>query len=188
MDVSVKNTTELSAALSVAQAGDTIRLASGDYTFLKIYGMKFASEVTITSADPGNPAVINGVSIDNSSNLTFKNLDVTFNGEKLNAAMNVGSSSNILIDSVELIGTPAVVGTGLFIRSSSGVTVNNVDIHDFSSGIAHLNSDYLQVLGSRISGPSVTGLMPIPELSLTVHLLYKGLNNSCHYYFYLDIK
>ena len=60
--ISVANTAELYAALSSAQGGERIELAGGDYGSLSFRGMTFPSDVTITSADPADPAAMGPVS------------------------------------------------------------------------------------------------------------------------------
>ena len=55
--INVSTTSALNSALKAAQAGDTILLSSGTYT-LSASGLKFATDVTIASADAGKPASI----------------------------------------------------------------------------------------------------------------------------------
>ena len=63
-------------------AGDTLRLASGDYGAISLDGdrntkLKFAGDVTVTSANPGAPAVIRDLDIRGVTNLNFDNIDFT---------------------------------------------------------------------------------------------------------------
>ena len=67
--ITVSSAAQLSTALQTATGGDVIRLAAGNYGDFSINSKAFASDVTITSADSGNPAVFHTLNITNSSNL-----------------------------------------------------------------------------------------------------------------------
>ncbi|MGH6987778.1 MAG: hypothetical protein ACRED9_13205, partial [Caulobacteraceae bacterium] len=54
----VSSTSGLLAALKSAQSGDVIDLDPGTYSNVNIQNVKIAGEVTITSADPSNQAVL----------------------------------------------------------------------------------------------------------------------------------
>ena len=71
----VSSAAELTATLSKSQSGDVIQLAGGNYGKVLISGINIAGNVTITSADPQNQAVINGLMVKASSGLTFSHLD-----------------------------------------------------------------------------------------------------------------
>ena len=88
MNVTVSNTVELSSALTAAHAGDVIQLKAGSYSYLALTNVKFAGSVTITSADPSRPVLIDGIGINNSSGLRFVNVDVDYT-EKLNGSVQV---------------------------------------------------------------------------------------------------
>ena len=72
----VTSALQLSAALATVKAGDTIRLAPGNYGDVQIQSKTFATEVTITSADPNQPAVMRSLVVYNSSGLNVDNVDV----------------------------------------------------------------------------------------------------------------
>ena len=157
MNLLVSNTAELSAALSVASAGDTIKLGAGDYSYLTLTGVKFAGDVTITSADPGKPVVIDGIMLTNCSGLKFTNVDIDYT-EKLNGSMQILNSSNITLDGVELIGATGRPGNGLIIRGSDNVTVNNADVHDFTAGIGHQDSTHVTITNSQFHDLGMDGV------------------------------
>ncbi|MDK3074563.1 right-handed parallel beta-helix repeat-containing protein [Sedimentitalea sp. JM2-8] len=82
--IQVRNTAEFKAALKQMAAGDTIALAPGTYDWTQI-SPKTSNlindpdrPVTITSQDPGDPAVVMGIFVDYTSNLIFDNLDIRF--------------------------------------------------------------------------------------------------------------
>lgn len=158
MYTTVSDTTSLIHALQSAHAGDTILLQAGDYSTLKLYGMNFSTPVTITSADASNPAVMHGISLQNTSGLTFTHLDMQYEPTLANAAT-VSGSHNITFDSVEVAGSAANrVGTGILIRSSDHVAVTNSNIHDEGDGIAHLNSNYVTIANNSIHDMSNDGV------------------------------
>ncbi|MDP3747245.1 MAG: hypothetical protein Q8Q88_09380, partial [Phenylobacterium sp.] len=74
--ITASTTTQLLQALKVAQPGDTILLTSGTYSNVAISNLKFVGDVTITSKDPGAPAVFTDLSIRDSSGLNFSNVEV----------------------------------------------------------------------------------------------------------------
>src|SRR6516164_3794764 len=71
----VSSAAALNAALSQAQAGDTVQLAPGTYSDLTINGDRFSGAVTITSLDPANPAVITELNLAYDQGLVFQNLE-----------------------------------------------------------------------------------------------------------------
>ena len=77
--LSVSNKAQLLSALAGAKPGDTIALAGGDYGKISLDGSKYATkylkysgEVTIVSADAGDPAAPKGLSLNAVHNLTFR--------------------------------------------------------------------------------------------------------------------
>lgn len=142
-DIIVKNQTELDAALRAATGGETIKLLAGTYTGVSLTNRAFASNVTITSADPGQPATIQRVMLNNSSNVTFKGLEL---GRPLaptdpewTQLHNVTASSNITFDAVRITGGSGdpskSVGWGMFVRGGSNVTIKNSTIDHVTMGL-----------------------------------------------------
>jgi len=145
----VSTTKDLLSAISSASSGDTISLASGSYAGVNISNVNFASNVTITSTDPSNPAVLTSLLVKNSSGLTFSDLEFSeLNPTKL-FGFTVQGSSNIVLNNLDVHG---IVGLGaaeasspLLIRSSTNVTVTNSDFHDSEFGINILNDTGLTI-------------------------------------------
>ncbi len=157
MITNVSNTASLLSALKVAHAGDTIHLAAGDYSYLTLTGVKFAGDVTITSADASKPVMIDGISVNNCSGLKFTNVDIDYT-EKLNGSMQIMYSTNVTLDGVEMIGTTGGPGNGLIIRGSDNVTVNNADVHDFTAGIGHQDSTHVTITNSQFHDLGMDGV------------------------------
>ena len=78
MIFNVLNPAQLSSALAGAHAGDTISLSAGDYGDVSILSKAFATDVTITSADPLHHAVFDSLSISRSSGIHVDGVDVHF--------------------------------------------------------------------------------------------------------------
>ncbi|MHA6720029.1 right-handed parallel beta-helix repeat-containing protein [Sphingomonas sp. RS6] len=135
-DIIVKNQSELNAALAAATGGETIKLAAGTYQQVKLNNVKYASNVTITSLDPDNPATVQRVDLDSSSNITFRNLtlarDLAPTDADYTRLHNVNKSSNIVFDAVTISGgsgdVTQSVGWGMFVRDSSNITIMNSSV------------------------------------------------------------
>lgn len=130
----VSSAAELTATLSKSLNGDVIQLAAGSYGNVTLSGVNIAGNVTITSADPNNQAVINGLMVKGSSGLTFSNLDFHSVVSGLQNPFQVLGSQNIVLDHLTVHG-PSNLGSGLesqltLIRASSNVTVSNSEFFD----------------------------------------------------------
>ena len=139
----------LSAALGSAHAGDTILLAAGSYSQVSLDHVSFAGQVTIASADPGNMAIVHGLSVSNSSGLTFSNLSVAVANNTTGVA--ALGSSNVVFDHLKVQGPGAAVGgLGFMVANSSNVTVSNSDISGLWGGINHLDNTGLTISGNKL--------------------------------------
>ena len=142
--ITVSSADELMSALANADGGETILLESGNYGDFGLWNVhhpfaKFASEVTIKSADPADPAVFSSVKITGVDNLTFDSL-------KFDYVANIGSptfkkpffvnkSSDIIFKNSIFDGDLARgvgetedgfgTGFGIYITNSSDVKVDN---------------------------------------------------------------
>lgn len=184
----VKNQTELDAAIKAARSGDTILLAPGTYTSLVVYGLNPAANITITSQDPNNRAVIGSVKINASSNITLKGLDVvrpTMPTNELEVANQVNSSSNITIDGVRFsggTGDPSnALGTGLWMKDGTNNKVINSSFDHYVIGMSARNgtnmvvqnnyfhdnrrdhTNFAQMSGVTIDSNKFEGLYPIGD-------------------------
>lgn len=115
--VTVKNSSELTRALTAARGGDTILLKSGDYGSVNLSNYNFSSAVTIKSET---------------------NLGGTFR------SIIVDKSSNLVIDNVE-VANPTNGGEPFFrITASKGISVINSEIHGSEDGNHTYNPGWLQ--------------------------------------------
>ena len=139
MIINVTNSAGLYAATKAAVAGDQILLAPGSYSMISLSNFNPTSAVTIASLDPTNPAKVSGIYAVNSSNVTFKNLDVSVDPRQI-FAVTLGSDKNMIFDNLSIHGTGAGDGNGVMVRNSTGITIKNSEIHDIGTGLSHINS------------------------------------------------
>jgi Ca2+-binding RTX toxin-like protein len=142
--ISVSTTAELVNAAKVAKAGDEIQLASGQYGGVVLQGIRPAGGVTITSANPNDPAVFSGLVVTGSSNLTFSNVKmlVPENSTTLYHFQILNSSNVTIIDSIfDGPGmNPIQVTSGLIVRNSANVTVDGSEFKNLVFGVHFLDN------------------------------------------------
>ena len=167
-EILVSNAEELMAALESATGGETILLKAGDYGDIGIIRTHFDEKVTIKSLDPDNMAELNTLTILESSNMRFDNLDVTkapsvdtlpfsrvlFIGQNSSdiEVANSKISGHLAIngydqDSMELhesgnvLGLPT--GTPLATLNATNITIENNEIFNGNRGAAFGYTDGL---------------------------------------------
>ena len=140
--------------LAGAKAGGVIRLRPGVYDHVVING--FHGDATLTSLEPGRPAVLTDLTIKNSSGLTLKSLDFDNTNFPPNASNPGGTSAflivnsdNILLSKLDVHGSPsgslATDVSGFSINSSRHVTVEHSDFHNLHTALHHGNDEWLTV-------------------------------------------
>jgi hypothetical protein len=145
------NAKELQAVLKLAKGGDTIFLQAGDYGKVVLSGHGFTSEVLVTAAQGAN-VHFDGLTIENSSNLSLRGLDLgrgLLAGElditKLNV---VKDSEKIKFNDVSIHGSldldPKNDGIGLLVDRVSGFELANSTVTEVYRGVvAQRSSDVL---------------------------------------------
>ena len=112
--LTVHTVAELEDALHKATGGEVIALAPGDYGDLFLQNVQKAAPVTITSADPGQPASFNTVHMMECSNIALAGLELDFTPDDetvtWSTAIRVASSSNIDVTDCTITGGPSVRG------------------------------------------------------------------------------
>lgn len=163
--------------------GDTIRLAAGDYGDFAIKSKAFASDVTITSADAGNPAVFHTLNVAGSSNINFQGLKVDFNPTTStmsnSAAVTIDSSKGITFSNGIIEGGPAITGVqptataldstgnvigystgrGIYVVGSNDIEIRGTDISQVHRGIVLGSSDSVTIAGNEIHDTRGTGIV-----------------------------
>jgi Ca2+-binding RTX toxin-like protein len=189
--IDVSNATQLTAALSAAKGGDTIRLAGGNYGDVNISGKSYASDVTIMSKDPANSATFNTLVVKNSSNIDFTGIDVNFTPTtstlSFTSAVMVDSSKGIEFTGGEIHGGPSVngvsalatigdatgnvlgkaVGRGMTIQNSTDVRVEKVDIAMFDRGVVLANNNGVVITHNEIHDLRRSGIVGMSD-NLTI--------------------
>lgn len=158
----VTTTAALLTALSGAQGGDSIRLAAGSYSAIAISNLHFANDVTISSQDPGNAAVISGLNVKACSGLTFTGLELIVTGPTSANAVTVSSSQDIHFDRVYVHGVldnnASADGGGIVLRDSSDVSVSNSEFEQLFWGIGHLNVTHMELRGNTFHDLRLDGI------------------------------
>lgn len=179
-EILVASADGLSAAVKVAQSGDTILLQGGVYSGVSIKNV-WAQGVTIAPADPIVRATLTDLNISSSSGFAFKNLefatsatdgfgfyvnssrDIAFSGVSVHGSLNgnpqddasgfsILKSSNILIENSEF----QQLGRGVGVGSSNGVTISGNNFHDIQiDGIMAA-----ELKNANIVGNSFTNFFP----------------------------
>ena len=148
----VSTTAELQNAVKLAQAGDEIRLAPGRYDSVVLQSATPTGNVTITSADPYNPANFSGLIVTGASNLTFSNIKMTVPDNSYTwYHFQVLNSSNIKIVNSVFDGpgmTPVQETSGLIVRNSSNVTIDSSEFKNLVWGVHFFDNKGITVTNS----------------------------------------
>ncbi|WP_312162787.1 right-handed parallel beta-helix repeat-containing protein [Phenylobacterium sp.] len=154
---------ELTAALGSAKAGDRILLQAGNYGNVSLKGFVFDGAVTIASKDPGNPATLTGLTVQNSENLTFQNLHLDFSSPWTVWNTQIIGSKNIELNNLDvhgsLNGNPADDQNALLIRDSAGVKVTGSEFYEFSHAISMMGSTNVRIEGNSFHDLRSDGVM-----------------------------
>ena len=153
----VSTKADMASALAVATGGDVISLKGGDYTDVKLSGLKFDTPVTITSADPNDPAVFSNVTLNQVDGLTFKDVEVEVVS---GTGLIIANSKNVVVDDVEFHGASEekLGGVGVLVRNSSDVTVTKSEFHHLGNGMSHLDSNKLTITDSSFHDIRIDGI------------------------------
>jgi len=184
----ISSVEELQRVLRVAQDGDVIRLAAGHYPKLILAGIRKTGTVTITSADPANPAAIANLFIRDSAGLTLSGLELVASpgsdagadgkGDEDGVAPQQGrpkppggsrfifivaDSERITLDRLNVHGPignleAASVLSPLLVRASRQVTVSNSRFSFMRHGLEMLDLDGFKVIGNDFSDLRTDGI------------------------------
>ena len=160
--VTVNSVAALTKALAVAHAGDTIQLAPGTYSNVSVYKLNFATPVTITSQDPKHAAVISGLSVYNSTGVTFSQLAVSTSGALNTWSTKVGGSDQVLFSHVDFLGSkttaPSSQASALLIQNSSNIGVQSSHFAYVNTGVTELNNSYVRIAGNAFDHIGTDGI------------------------------
>jgi len=180
--ITVTNASQLSSALNVAQAGDTISLAAGNYGDVSITGKTFAGDVTITSQNAGALASFHSLNIQNSAHIHVDDVQVAFTptmstaawspAVAINSSQSVAFTHSIVTAGAAINGVaasaPALDGTGnvlglptgygVSVSGSSGVVVDGNSISQVAKGVVLYNADHLTISHNDIHDIRTSGI------------------------------
>ena len=175
--VTVSSTAALYAALANAQGGETIKLAAGNYGDFNLsaksgFDITFASNVTITSADPAHAASFIGIDLRGVTNLTLDGLrfDYTFaKGDPIyERPFTVTGGQNIAIlnstfdgDVAKGVSTAANgygYAIGLSVRGVTNATVEGNEFSNFHRGLVVNDSKQVVVVGNDVHSMRMDGM------------------------------
>jgi Ca2+-binding RTX toxin-like protein len=161
MITTVSSAAALNAALKTAASGDTILLTSGTYQ-INAKDLHFATDVTIASANPGAPAVVDWLAVTSSSGLSFQDLEFVAAPGGMSNPFRVTSSSDIHFRRLDVHGSDDGVHTNdvpaLLIRWSSDISIEDSVFHDLESGVSHTDVDGLTVDGNTFYDMRMDGV------------------------------
>jgi Ca2+-binding RTX toxin-like protein len=140
----------LHIALNQAKPGDTILLAPGTYTGFVLKGLQIPGNVTISSLDPSNVAVIKDFTLSGVQGLTFKGLEFDNTGStKQVGSFEVFDSKNIhFVKSSfhgSLDGDPTNDADGLRIVGGSNISITSSEFQQFRNALGHRDVDGLRI-------------------------------------------
>lgn len=138
------------SALKLAGGGDTILLAPGVYSGLAIRNLSFATDVTITSADPDRLAVITDMQMHTVRNLTFTNLEFAANTGGF--AYEIRNSDSIHLDRLfvhgSLDGNPQNDVSGIGFAASTNISITGSTFEQLNRGMAISDSSNIVMRGN----------------------------------------
>lgn len=175
--LNVASATALAQAISAAKGGDVIVLAPGNYGDVKVASRLYSGPVTIMSADSANVAHFDRLLVNGSSNIVFKQLDISGVPRSTDTSSylaDVLNSSNITFDTVHFHGSldnnPTGDKSGLSIRSSNSVRIINSEFEQLFRGAWFQRSNNVDIVGNSIHDMRSEGF----DFSAVTHVLIDG--------------
>ncbi|ETX13238.1 hypothetical protein OCH239_12735 [Roseivivax halodurans JCM 10272] len=175
--ISVNDTDDLLNALASAKGGETIVLSGGNYGEMRLksglnMSLNFPETVTIRSADPENPAIFNMMNVQGASNITFDGIVFDYKFSERDpvwtAPFGVYDSNGITFRNSIFDGDLAAgvspesdshgYGSGLIVRNSENVTLENNEVYDFWKGFKIRESEGITIRDNDIHSMRVDGI------------------------------
>lgn len=148
-------------------------MKTGVYDDISLRNIKIDGNVTITSADPGKPAIIHDLELRYCQGLTFTKLEIEVTPTSTPAgAIGVFNSKNINFDQLNvhgsLNGNPADDTDGVRIKDSENVSVTNSEFQQLRIAIGHGDSNGVSVSGNFIHDIRMDGVRGGGSSNVTV--------------------
>jgi hypothetical protein len=171
----VNSVAALNSTLSSAQGGDTIALAPGQYDAVQLNNARFTTDVTITSQDPSNAAVITDLNLAYDQGLIFQNLEFSFplgDGTPTPHGIFVNHSQDIHFRSDSIHGVegiaPTYEQTGMGIANSSNVSVENSELQYLYDGITMGSNNTVLISGNNFHDIRIDGIAAAATQNATI--------------------
>jgi parallel beta helix pectate lyase-like protein len=119
--LAASDTASFARALSVAQAGDTIALADGDYPLLRVWR---AHSLTIRGS---RAARIEGFDLWRVSNVTLSGMTTTPLGDT-RVVVSIKDSTDVTLDDLLIDGQDEMIGAGIITAGATNVTLQNSEL------------------------------------------------------------
>lgn len=162
VSIVVKDSAGLVSAMKTAQSGDVIQLAPGTYSGFGLRDVQINGNVTITSQNPAQEAVLTGFNLSNVGGFTFKGLEFSVNPAGADNPFLVYGSKNLVLDDLNVHGSLDSNGANdaaaILIRNSDGVVIKNSEFHDLKMGISHLDDTNLTITNNSFHDIRVDGV------------------------------
>lgn len=169
--VKVGSSQALLKAVQFAGDGDVIKLAPGTYSNLILRDISFSKGLTITSADPNNPATLTDLIVRNSVGLTFSDLNL-YNAKNIDLAFQFLSSSNLILDNLDVSGsgntTNALSARLAIIRNSTNVQVTDSEFAYGWHGLSLLNNKQVTIQNNYFHDMRTDGVRGGGNSDLTI--------------------
>jgi Right handed beta helix region len=154
----VSSAAALTAALKLAQGGDTVELQAGTYSGLKLSNLTFAGGVTITSADPNHQAVVTDLTLTNVNGLSFTHIEFAEAGPGylISKSQNIAFDHDFVHGSLD--GNASNDPGGLDFLDSSNVAITNSEFTQLKVAISVGANTLPSVSNITVSGNDIHGL------------------------------
>jgi Right handed beta helix region len=164
-DINVSNKDALIKAFANAKAGDRILLAPGNYGAISFKNKSFASDVTIASANAGNPAKFDSFKLYNVSHVALTSVEVGHTlatGEsRFTKFVDVLKSNHITFDKLYVHGSldnnPGNDGYGIGINNVQFVKITNSRFEQLGRGTVFSSSSDIVLQGNAYSNMRTDG-------------------------------
>lgn len=150
----VSTAPQLVAAVRQARGGERIRLAPGLYPPVTLQNISPGRVVTLTSRDPADPAILTGLFLRNSGNLTLSGLTLRSAGSPVQHGFTLHRVHDVSLDQVRVTGRPGPIGRAqdklLLVRDSRDVGITRSEFTNSFTAISLLDTHNATVTGNYL--------------------------------------
>ncbi|ODP36462.1 hypothetical protein BFL28_05585 [Sphingomonas turrisvirgatae] len=157
----VGDAAQLTAALRAATPGRAILLKPGTYAPVALRGITPAGMVTVRSLDPAKPAILNGINLRDSGNLTFSDLVFQSSGSPKQDAFLFNGTRNLRFERLKVTGQDGPDGyldKSMFIRNSQQIAITNNEFTHAWIALSLLDTQQVSVTSNYFHGLRMDGV------------------------------